>query len=227
MSLSVKLRFRNLVCLVALTVVSAVGAAQDADSFDVMLNGAVGTVAKSLSGKVGKVAVMDFPSFEGKVTGLSNYISNRTSNQFVGAGREVVDRALLERIVKEQKLQQSALMDPATAAKIGKLAGAKYFVVGNYARLPRTTNLTIRLLSVETGQFLSAQEISIPMNGDNSEQMNALLQMSGTVAQAPSLDDKSAGDSDAGATAPVKPKAAGKGSGAAKPPKPAEGDDSD
>ena len=99
----------------------------------------------------GRVAVMDFPSLEEqKVTALSAYIANKAGNRLIEAGRQVVDRAAIEKIISEQKLQQNALMDASTAAKVGRLAGAGVFIVGNYSILRKKFVLTVRALSVET-----------------------------------------------------------------------------
>jgi|GEM_PF-3814160 len=155
------------------------GLADENEGLDESLNRALATLSQAVIGKPGKIAVLDFPSLEGKLTGLSTFITNRSINVWINQGREIVDRAALNHILTEQKLQQSALMDAATAVKVGKLAGAKYFLVGNYARLPRNLNLTLRILSVETGQFVSVQELAVPMSSENMATTTALIQMKG------------------------------------------------
>lgn len=166
--------------LLSVTFGPSLSVADDDDSFDSKLNASLATVAKAIDGKTGKIAIMDFPSQEGKITGLSSYISNRATNQLINLGRDVVDRVTLEKALREQKLQQSSLMDAKTAARVGKLAGAQYLLLGNFIRLPRTLNVTIRILSVESAQFVSAQEAVVSMNGDNTELINSLQALKGT-----------------------------------------------
>ena len=193
-----------LVSLVAvgLLVGSQVARAEDdPDSLDAKLNSGITVVAKGLDGKLGKIAIMDFPSTEGGVTGLSSYISNTATNQLINQSRDVVDRVTFEKALKEQKLQQSSLVDSKTAARVGKLAGAKFLMLGNYNRLPRTLKVTIRVLSVETAQFVSAQEVNVPMNGDNTELVNSLIKQRGTEAGNVSLE---APPSEAPALSPTK-----------------------
>lgn len=43
----------------------------------------------------------------------------------------VVSRTALDRVVSEQKLQGNSMMDPKTAARVGKLAGAQVLITGN------------------------------------------------------------------------------------------------
>jgi hypothetical protein len=50
----------------------------------------------------------------------------------VNSGRfEVVTRTQLDRVLAEQKLANSDLVDPASAQRVGKLLGAQYLVVGS------------------------------------------------------------------------------------------------
>ena len=100
-----------------------------------------------------KVAVMNIPSIEGlKVPKLSSYISNKITNRLIVAGHQIVERASLDKILQEMKLQSADLMDASTRAKLGKLSGAKVLLMGNFTLFPYRMQLTLRALSVETGQ---------------------------------------------------------------------------
>jgi hypothetical protein len=199
---------------VVLTFWAKPASAQDDDAtFDTQLNATLTQVAKSLDGKTGKVAVMDFPSLEGNINGLSSYIANRAGNQLINSNKEVVDRNVLAKVIKELKLQQSALMDSKTAAKVGRLAGAKFFLLGNFTRLPRAMSITVRVLNVETAQFVGAQEVSIPMTGANTELVNSLMKMSGTEVPTTNLDataDSSGAAAPAATASPTTTDKAGK-----------------
>src|SRR5687768_15808473 len=81
------------------------------------------------------VAVLYF-DYEGKneemavlKKGLAQMIISDLSG---GASYTVVERMRLQEIMDELKLAQSGKIDPATAAKIGKLLGARYMVMGGY-----------------------------------------------------------------------------------------------
>ncbi len=143
----------------------------------------------------GRVAVMDFPSLDGQMTGLSAYISNKVGNKLIEANRQVVDRATLDKIFSEQKMQQSALMDTSTAAKIGKLAGASIFVMGGYTQMPSKISFSLRVLSVETGQFIAASEVSAPYTGDIKDEAEYLMKKS--APQVPSFSGSTTSDSGA------------------------------
>jgi hypothetical protein len=128
--------------------------AQAEISLDDVINKSLLKIIDKIKDTKGKVAVMDFPGLDGNSTGLSSYIANKAGNKLIEASRQVVDRSTLEKVISEQKLQQNALMDAATAAKVGKLAGAGVFIVGNYTKTESRFVLTVRALSVELGQFI-------------------------------------------------------------------------
>lgn len=114
-----------------------------------------------------KVAVMNIPSIEGlNVPKLSSYISNKITNRMIVAGHQIVERASLDKILSEMKLQSADLMDASTRTKLGKLSGAKVLLMGNFTLLPYRMQLTLRALSVETGQYLGVSEGNVELYGD-------------------------------------------------------------
>lgn len=122
-----------------------------------------------------KVAVMNIPSIEGlKVPKLSSYISNKITNRLIVAGHQIVERASLDKILQEMKLQSADLMDASTRAKLGKLSGAKVLLMGNFTLFPYRMQLTLRALSVETGQYLGVSEGDVELYGDAISTVNDL-----------------------------------------------------
>jgi TolB-like protein len=75
------------------------------------------------------------------------------------AGQEtcqVVERERLEAVLAEQKLGYSGKLDKATAARLGKLLGARYIILGGYFELKGALRVDARLVSVETGEILGS-----------------------------------------------------------------------
>lgn len=115
-----------------------------------------------VSNKLKKVAV--FP-FDVKGAGWGDEFSDAISHCFFKTGRvEVVEREALERILKEQNLSMTGLIDDKSAVKIGKLLGADVILVGRGSSLRafqknrEVPNLidtfTLKALSVETSDIL-------------------------------------------------------------------------
>ncbi len=81
----------------------------------------------------------------------------------------VIDRATVSRILQEQEFSYSGVVDPESAARLGKLLGASAVMIiriGSVKHDPffsdspeqRDAELTVRIIAVETGEVLySAQ----------------------------------------------------------------------
>ncbi len=73
---------------------------------------------------------------------------------------ELVERERLSDITGEMQLQQSKLVDPATAVSVGKLVGAQYVVTGAISALDPRVRLDTRVIRVETGQIVKTAQVS-------------------------------------------------------------------
>lgn len=66
----------------------------------------------------------------------------------------VVERARLQEVIDELKLQSTTKIDQATAVKAGKLLGARYLVIGGYFDVMKTFRVDARVVDVETGKVV-------------------------------------------------------------------------
>lgn len=65
----------------------------------------------------------------------------------------IVERALLEKVIKEQHFSQSGLVDEAQAIQIGKLTGASKVILSVVTATGNRTMLSIKLLDVTTANI--------------------------------------------------------------------------
>jgi len=98
----------------------------------------------------------------------------------------VVDRSAVEAVLKEQEFSYSGIVDPQTAARLGKLMGASAVMlikIGQVKHDPffsdspnqRDAQLNVRIISVETGEVLySAQGEGSSFEGAEDALANAL-----------------------------------------------------
>jgi len=91
----------------------------------------------------------------------------------------VVERDRLEDILTELKLQGSGKIDPKSAAKLGKLLGAKYLVVGGYFDLQGALRVDARIVDVETGRVVK----SFGTNGKPGDFLPVEQTMAGNLGQ--------------------------------------------
>ncbi len=119
------------------------------------------------------VAVVDFTDLEGNVTQLDQFIAEEFSVALAGVGKgfRVIDRTRLKSIIKENKLAATGLIDPATASKLGKIAGVDALVTGTLTPFGDNVRLTVKVLDSETADIID----SAKSNFAKTQAINELL----------------------------------------------------
>jgi len=108
-----------------------------------------------------RVAVMEFtsaskdPTLEALGKGLQSMVTTDLANV---QSLTVIERERLKDVQAELKLSHGQEFDKATAAKIGKLAGATYLFVGSFTVVGESMRLDGRLIAVGTGEVLLAEQ---------------------------------------------------------------------
>ena len=108
-----------------------------------------------------RLAVMDFTAastateFEPLGAGLQSMITTDLGQvpMFV-----LVERARLKDIQAELHLAQSGMVDKATAAKIGNLAGASHLLVGSFTVVGGRMRIDARLFAVASGEVVTSEK---------------------------------------------------------------------
>ena len=93
-------------------------------------------------------------------------------------GVRIVERSHLNRIMDEQKLARDSMVDTNTAARLGKLVGARYMVMGGYAELP-DLELSARIVDTETSEVIYSRRVS----GKRDKVMNMLTDLGNQLEQ--------------------------------------------
>lgn len=70
----------------------------------------------------------------------------------------LVDRENIQAMIDEQNLGKDGRLDNATAAKVGKLVGAKYMIMGQFMDHYGRFRLDTRLVDVETGEIIKTMK---------------------------------------------------------------------
>lgn len=66
---------------------------------------------------------------------------------------DVLERANMDRIMKEQEFQQTGCTETACAVKLGKVLNAEYMIYGSTIRLGAAYFITASMVNIETGQI--------------------------------------------------------------------------
>ena len=112
-----------------------------------------------------KVAVMDFPGLDGRVTPFGQYLAEELTTRLVRAGRfQVVERRQLDQLLAEQKLDASGLVDEATASRLGNMLGAGAIMTGSVADLDASVKINARVIETATSAVSSVATARIPLD---------------------------------------------------------------
>ncbi|HKP59322.1 MAG TPA: CsgG/HfaB family protein [Polyangiales bacterium] len=103
------------------------------------------------------VAVMyfDYSGQDAELSSLSKGLAQLLITDLGSVSQlQLVERTRLEEVVSELKLARSAQVDPATRARLGRLLGARYLVLGSYFAVSGKLRADARVVEVETGRVL-------------------------------------------------------------------------
>jgi TolB-like protein len=142
------------------------------------------------------VAVLAFRDLSGSRGNVGEAIRETvTADLKALGGVRVVERGELDRVLNEQHLTEHGEVDPATAARLGKLLGATLIATGAYQREEPTVRLTARFINVETGEIVSTAKV----DGRATELLRLqdkvtaeLLRSAGLLARAKQVNERAA-----------------------------------
>lgn len=92
----------------------------------------------------------------------------------------IVERDIIETVVKEQKLQFTGLMDDSAAIETGQLLGASFMLKGSYVFLGQDIFINISLIDVETGSTRTFSERGYQENTVHALSEKLLKHMTGS-----------------------------------------------
>lgn len=105
-----------------------------------------------------RVGLLSFPYHNGKTSSGSSILSERLTTYMAEIrGVRVIERALLKKLLEEQHLSETGVLDASAAQKLGKVLGVDVIVTGTLIDLEdNTTELNARALNAGTGEVLAA-----------------------------------------------------------------------
>lgn len=110
-------------------------------------------------------------------TGVADLLTTEVARN---PGVRIVERGQLDALMREQDLGASGRVDANTAARLGRLLGAKHMLMGDITtdmdprtRAPRTITVHVRAVDTETSQIISLGD---RMRGSPDDLMSLLVQ---------------------------------------------------
>lgn len=99
---------------------------------------------------------LDKEDFEALEVGIQQMMLTEFATN---SGLRVVDRSQIDQLLQEQDLGASGRVDAETAARVGKLVGAKYMVMGGFIDFYGDFRIDVRVVNVETSEIVKTERV--------------------------------------------------------------------
>jgi TolB-like protein len=107
-----------------------------------------------------KIAVLDF-QLQGKgydTEDMGKIVAEWLITALVKEGRfEVIERRLLEKVMREQQLVMEGVVDSRSAVKLGELLGVKVIITGSVMRFQNILEVNARIIDVKDASIIAAE----------------------------------------------------------------------
>jgi len=144
------MRSGSLAAVVSLVLLAPVGTGLSAQGRGQDTRPGIAVLPFDNSGSYGQ----DKENFEALEKGIAGMmISELAANP----SARVVEREQIEKLVAEQNLGASGKVSPETAAKVGKLVGARYVITGAFIDFYGDFRLDARMINVETSEIVKVE----------------------------------------------------------------------
>jgi len=111
------------------------------------------------------IAIGDFVNSEGNVSKLGRYAVDKLAPYFARSKQfSVMERAMIDKVLQEQKFQVSAFVDEESTQEFGKLVGAETIISGSIAELNNAYYFNAKAIGVATGNLLAAVDVEVDYN---------------------------------------------------------------
>ncbi len=123
-----------------------------------------------------KLAVIDFNA-QGKQleSDIGNIVSEWLTTFFVKDGRfEVVERALLKKVIEEQSFSKSGMVESNSVAELGKILGVQVMITGSIIKFDNILEINARIIDVSNASIIVAESLKASAS-ENIEQLVAKI----------------------------------------------------
>ena len=126
-------------------------------------------MAVKLSAKAGKklsekkIAILTFDYIDGRSSTGGRVVSEKLTNRFVELGdMTVIERGMVEKVMKELEFQNTGSVDPEKAKKLGKGLGVEAIVTGTLQdESYGNVEINARVIKTETYEIIAAATIKV------------------------------------------------------------------
>src|SRR5574341_571503 len=107
-----------------------------------------------------KIAVLDFQLHGDRyeTADMGKIVAEWLITALVKEGRfDVIERRMLSKVLDEQKIGASGVVDARSASQLGKVLGAKVVITGSVLQFQNIVEVNARIIEVESGSIIAAE----------------------------------------------------------------------
>ncbi len=108
------------------------------------------------------IAVVEFTDLQGNITDLGRFIAEELITRLFQTKQfKVIERQLLNKVLTEQDLSLTGIIDPTSAKELEKILGVDAIASGTITDLAQSLRVNARLISTETGEIFAVASTEI------------------------------------------------------------------
>jgi TolB-like protein len=108
------------------------------------------------------IAVVEFSDLQGNITDFGRFLAEELITRLYQTKKfKVIERQQLNKVIAEQKLSLTGIIEPNSAKKLGKLLGVDAVAAGTITDLAQSLRVNARLISTETGEIFAVAATEI------------------------------------------------------------------
>jgi len=108
------------------------------------------------------IAVVEFTDLRGAVTDFGRFLAEELITRLFQSKKfKVIERQLLNKILAEQALSLTGVIDPNSAKQIGRVLGVDAIVSGTVTDLAQSLRVNARLISTQSGKIFAVASTEI------------------------------------------------------------------
>lgn len=131
-----------------------------------------------------KIGVLEFLDLQGRISQLGKFIAEDLTTALFEKGKfSMVERGLLQQVMREHALVQTGIIDLSQAQEIGKMVGADAIIIGSLSDIGNEIKANSRLIDVREGTVLAVAGASIAKTENISKMFNTILWATGAKLQ--------------------------------------------
>jgi len=123
-----------------------------------------------------RVGVLEFLDLQGRISQLGKFMAEDLTTAFFEKGKfSMVERGMLQQVLREHALAQTGIIDLTQAQEIGKAVGADAIITGSLSDIGNEIKANARLINVKTGMLMAVAGESIAKTENVFKMFNTIL----------------------------------------------------